>query len=167
MGIKRGGSGMAAGTLAPFAGGTIPAGWLSCAGQAVSRSTYAALFLAIGTAHGAGDGATTFNVPDLRGRAVFGKDDMNGIAANRLTIGGSGINGATLGGVGGGETVTLNTTQMPSHAHDKGNYGNGNIAAGAVIFVSNGSGQNTTSQGGGAAHANVPPALVAHYIIKT
>lgn len=65
---------------------TDPTGWLRCYGQAVSRTTYAALFAAIGTAFGAGDGTTTFNVPDLRGRAVAGKDDMGGSSAGRLNI---------------------------------------------------------------------------------
>ena len=55
-----------AGMVVPFAGATAPAGWLLCDGSAVSRETYTALFSVIGTAYGAGDGSTTFNVPDLR-----------------------------------------------------------------------------------------------------
>jgi microcystin-dependent protein len=73
-----------AGSLMPYAGTTAPSGWLLCFGQEVSRSTYAALFAVAGTAYGAGDGSTTFNLPDLRGRVIAGQDDMGGSAANRL-----------------------------------------------------------------------------------
>lgn len=79
------------GMLAPFAGTSAPSGWFLCYGQAVSRTTYAALFTAIGTTYGTGDGTTTFNLPDLRGRTIAGVDDMGGSAASRLT----GDNGAS------------------------------------------------------------------------
>lgn len=79
------------GMLAPFAGTSAPSGWFLCYGQAVSRTTYAALFTAIGTTYGTGDGSTTFNLPDLRGRTIAGVDDMGGSAASRLT----GDNGAS------------------------------------------------------------------------
>ncbi len=112
------------GAVLPFAGSSIPTGWLLCAGQAVSRSTYSALFTAISTTYGVGDGSTTFNLPDLRGRSVFGKDDMNGSAASRVTNGNSGITGTTLGATGGderlhGHTHTASVTDpQHSHAHD-------------------------------------------------
>src|SRR5262245_39358957 len=73
------------GAVMPFAGSAAPAGWLLCDGSNKSRATYADLFVAISTTYGAGDGSTTFGIPDLRGRAVFGKDDMGGAAASRLT----------------------------------------------------------------------------------
>ena len=76
-------------------------------GQALSRTTYAALhalFASAGYPYGSGDGSTTFNLPDLRGRGLFGKDDMGGSAANRITAGGSGITGTALGAAGGAET---------------------------------------------------------------
>lgn len=85
------------GTVLQTAVTAAPAGFLLCYGQAVSRTTYADLFSAIGTGYGAGDGSTTFNVPDLRGRVVAGKDDMGGSAASRLavTISGTTTNGST------------------------------------------------------------------------
>lgn len=108
------------GSVMDFAGSAAPSGWLLCAGQAVSRTTYAALFAVIGTTWGAGDGTTTFNVPDLRGRVTAGKDDMGGSAAGRLTNSGTGnpgINGAALGAAGGVDRVTLTQAQLASHAH--------------------------------------------------
>lgn len=96
---------------------TLPSKWLWRDGSAVSRTTYAALFDEIGTTYGAGDGSTTFNLPDDRGRVTAGKDDMGGTAANRLTTAGSGVDGATLGASGGEEIHTLTTGEMPSHTH--------------------------------------------------
>lgn len=106
-----------AGMMTPYAGSSAPSGWLLCYGQAVSRSTYATLFTAISTAFGVGDGSTTFNLPDLRGRIPVGKDNMGGSAASRMTSGGSGVDGATLGASGGAQTVTLTSAEMPSHTH--------------------------------------------------
>ena len=74
------------GAIMAFGGSAAPAGWLLCDGSAVSRTTFAALFAAISTAYGSGDGSTTFNLPDLRGRAAVGKDDLGGSAANRLQV---------------------------------------------------------------------------------
>lgn len=75
---------MPPGFVAPFAGATAPAGWLECNGAAVSRTTYAALFAAIGTIHGVGDGATTFNLPDTRGEFIRGHDHGRGVDAGRV-----------------------------------------------------------------------------------
>jgi microcystin-dependent protein len=105
------------GVVMPFAGANSPDGWLLCFGQAVSRTDYSGLFSVIGTSYGTGDGSTTFNLPDMRGRVAAGKDNMGGSAANRLTAGGSGITGTTLGNAGGVETHTLTSAQMPSHTH--------------------------------------------------
>jgi microcystin-dependent protein len=87
------------GVVVAFAGSAAPNGWLICDGSAVSRTTYAALFAAIATAYGSGDGSTTFNLPDLRGRVAVGKDDMGGSAANRLQV-----------------STTINTTNGSSSA---------------------------------------------------
>lgn len=71
------------GSVYTFAGATVPTGWLKCNGALLSRTTYAALFAVIGTTYGAGDGSTTFALPDLRGEFVRGFDDGRGIDAGR------------------------------------------------------------------------------------
>ena len=71
------------GMVAPFAMSTAPTGWLECDGSAVSRTTYADLFTALGTTHGVGDGSTTFNVPDLRGEFIRGWDNGKGTDSGR------------------------------------------------------------------------------------
>jgi microcystin-dependent protein len=106
------------GVALPFFCSTLPgSNFVLPSGQAISRTTYAVLFALMGTTYGAGDGSTTFNIPDLRGYVLAGKDDMNGSAANRITSGGSGIAGTTLGAVGGAEIVTLSAAQIPAHTH--------------------------------------------------
>lgn len=72
-----------AGAVMAFAMNTAPDGWIKCNGAAISRTTYAKLYLAIGTTFGAGDGSTTFNLPDLRGEFVRGWDDARGVDAGR------------------------------------------------------------------------------------
>jgi microcystin-dependent protein len=94
------------GEVTSFAGGSVPVGSLLCAGQQISRTAYAGLFAAIGTTYGAGDSSTTFNLPDLRGRVVAGKDDMGGTNAGRL---GAVVASTTLGGSGGGQLNTAAT----------------------------------------------------------
>src|SRR4029079_5860775 len=91
------------GEVVPFAGRLAPAGALCCSGQQISRTAYAGLFAVIGTAHGVGDGSTTFNLPDLRGRVAAGQSDMGGSDAGTLAGGG------TLGAALGGQTQVANT----------------------------------------------------------
>ena len=67
-----GGGASPLGAVIAFAGSVAPAGWILCDGRAISRTGFSQLFAVIGTTYGAGDGSTTFNVPDLRGRAVYG-----------------------------------------------------------------------------------------------
>jgi microcystin-dependent protein len=123
-------------------------------GQAISRTTYATLFSMFSTTYGAGDGSTTFNVPDLRGRIPAGKDDMGGSGALRLTTANFGSNPQVLGSVGGGETSTLLTANLPAYT-PSGSIGlpvipfvrsTGNISAGATQYVSDltPSGNNAT-----------------------
>ena len=76
-------NGVPAGSIFTFASTTVPSGYLECNGAAVSRSTYASLFSAIGTTHGSGDGSSTFNLPDLRGQFVRGFDNGRGVDSGR------------------------------------------------------------------------------------
>lgn len=181
------------GSVLPFAGAAAPTGFLLCYGQAVSRTTYAALFGVIGATYGAGDGSTTFNLPDLRGRVIAGKDNMGGTSANRLTGQSGGLDGDVLGATGGAETHTLSEAQLAAHTHtftgaalpththsDSGGggvHGPGyeegpNTSIGVATSTTTGaasagtpSGTNS-STGGGSAHNNVQPTIVFNYIIK-
>lgn len=167
------------GSLIPFAGSTAPSGFLLCYGQAVSRASYTALFDAIGTTYGAGNGTTTFNLPDLRGRVVAGRDNMGGTAAGRLT-GTSGVNGTTLGAVGGDQRMQQHnhTISDPGHAHSfqrplrQSDADRGSDPSFYSIdndeFATTGTGytgiviQNT----GSGASQNVQPTIIINYIIK-
>jgi microcystin-dependent protein len=105
-----------AGVVQAFAGATPPTGWLLCNGAAVSRSVYAALFGAIASAHGSGDGSTTFNLPDYRGRIIRGRD--GGIArdpdrASRTAAAAGGNTGDNVGSVQG-EATKKNGLSIPS-----------------------------------------------------
>jgi microcystin-dependent protein len=106
--------GVPPGTIIDFAGGTAPTGYLLCNGQAVSRTQLSRLFAAIGTTWGAGDGSTTFNLPDLRGRATFGRDNMGGAAANLITVAGGNIDGTVLGNFGNLQNITIATANLPN-----------------------------------------------------
>lgn len=147
-------------TLKDFAGATAPYGYIICNGTAVSRTGYAALFAVIGTTYGVGDGSTTFNVPDLRGRIIAGKDNMGGSSANRIT------NAAadSLGGAMGAETHTLSETEMPQHNHSMYTMIAGVAIAGGSGFQ--GSTSVTGNTGGGQAHNNVQPTLFVNKLIK-
>ena len=99
------------GSLQAYAGTTAPTGWMMAYGQAISRTTFAGLYAVIGTTYGVGDGSTTFNLPDLRGRVPAGLDNMGGSDAGRLSI------ANTLGTATGAETVTIATSNLPPHTH--------------------------------------------------
>lgn len=132
-GLRFGSSGLPSGSIIDYAGpGNRWTGeFLLCDGSAVSRTTYSALFQAIGTTWGSGDGTTTFNVPDFRGRGRFGRDNMGGSSAGRITTAGTGVDGNTLATTGGAQTVTLTTANMEAHSHPV-------TAATATITVNNG-----------------------------
>jgi microcystin-dependent protein len=103
------------GGMLEFTGTTAPnSSFVLPFGQAISRTTYAAYFAMVGTTYGAGDGSTTFNVIDKRGRVSAGKDDMGGSAAGRITTAGSSVDGATLGASGGAQNVTIAQANLPN-----------------------------------------------------
>lgn len=152
-------SNMPAGIIAPYAGSTVPTGWLPCDGTAVSRTTYANLFTAISTTWGSGDGSSTFNVPDFRGRTLIGDGTGSGLTAR--TLGTQNI---------GEETHLLTTPEIPSHTHSE--YYTGTVNNGGVAFGADGStnkfltATTTGSTGGGGAHNNMQPSAVVKYIIS-
>ena len=171
------GNALPPGVMMDYGGTTAPSGWLMCYGQAVSRTTYAALFAVIGVAFGAGDGSTTFNLPDLRGRTRIGLDNMGGSSANRVTNAQADV----VGGNAGSETHTLSATEIPSHRHtlnansggtvgNRLDFGNG-LAAGSThygyIDTDVGGRQYVGNTGGGGAHNNMQPYLALNAIIKT
>jgi len=150
-----------AGTVLAFSGTTLPANSLWAEGQAVSRTDYATLYASIGTQYGVGDGATTFNVPDLRGRVPVGLDLLQ-------------TEFNAPGKAGGAKTHVLTIAEMPSHTHNfDGNITNytGGIAAGINFgggSVSHpGYSSGIVAAGGGGAHNILQPYRVFRYIITT
>lgn len=167
------------GIIFPYAGSGVPVGgFLLCDGAAVSRDTYATLFGVIGTTYGAGDGSTTFNVPDLSARFPLG-------------AGG----GHSLGDQGGNASIALGIAEMPTHSHGGATGGAGqhthttgkNTASGAQVgsnfsavrWDGGGSGipdstsnpgdhaHGIAAEGLGQPHDNMPPWTAINYVIKT
>lgn len=160
-------------------------------GQAISRTTYATLFSIIGTTYGGGDGSTTFNLPDMRGRIPVCLDNMGGSTANRLSNGASGGLAAvrhTLGGAGGEDAHTVTTAEMPSHLHSQtaqtpsigfsGTSATLSGSATALISTISPSGPtfvdttadpspgDTGSAGSGNAHNNIQPSFMVNLIMR-
>lgn len=153
------------GAVVSYAGNAAPEGWLICDGRAVSRVTYAALFAVLGTRYGSGDGATTFTLPDLRGRMPVGAGQ------------GTSLTNRNLGTTGGAETHALTIPELPSHSHtsptanraaDGGTFElaqTATIAGGHTIYDYFG-GAPTDVTGGNGAHNNMPPFLALNFIIR-
>lgn len=164
------------GELMSFAGATPPAGWLVCDGRAVSRTTYGQLFAAIGTTWGAGDGSTTFNLPDGRGKALLGAGQGTGLTAR------------ALGSTGGEESALIVVRELPAHGHDIHVEGPGpetgayfrnsalvNNAAGLIrrrpgnaflnnSYITDVNGSPITDQ---QRHSNMQPWMAVNWLIKT
>lgn len=154
------------GAISPYAGSIAPTNWLICDGSAISRTTYADLFDAIGTTYGAGDGSTTFNLPNLKGRVAVGKDSSQ-------------TEFDTLGETGGEKTHTLTINEMPSHKHEDINWAADDYhtsidsGSGNGIFIENSAGcsyeagkYRTGYTGGGQAHNILQPYITLNFIIK-
>lgn len=150
-----------AGAIMQYAGSSAPTGWLIADGSAVSRTTYAALFAVISTTYGSGDGSTTFNLPNLKGKVPVGLNSSE-------------TEFDALGETGGAKTHTLTTSEMPSHSHGiSGIYieNNKNYSGTGFNPLTNdarsGTINSTNSAGSGGAHNNLQPYIVLNYIIKT
>ena len=169
-----------AGVVDMFAGSTAPSGYLLCDGSAVSRSTYSKLFTAIGTTYGSGDGSTTFNLPNLKGKVAVGLNSAD-------------TSFDTLGETGGVKEVTLTSAQsgLVGHNHTQNSHehsvlGGSGTAGGATVYIfPQGSVTNTfggtigktlpvagtnnavSSANASESHTNLQPYIVLNYIIKT
>jgi microcystin-dependent protein len=160
------------GVIMPYAGVVAPEGWLLCAGQSVSRATYPFLFAVLQTLYGSDD-ENSFTLPDLRGRSVFGKDDMGGTAAGRVTAAVSGVNGTMLGAAGGAQLsgdTTLTVDQMPSHTHNGTASSNGDHqhgTAGPQLPNGPSNGINSTGNYGNSNNYNLTGGGTAQYFTST
>jgi len=146
------------GMVVPFAGASAPTGFLLCDGTAVSRATYADLFAVVSTTYGVGDGSTTFNLPNLRGRVPVGFDSAQ-------------TEFDALGETGGAKTHTLTVAQIPAHNHDYNgatlNTGSGFSSRYSSTGSTSATFTGTGNTGGGEAHNNLQPYITLNYIIKT
>ena len=152
---------MPTGMVVPYAGAVAPDGWLLCQGQAVSRTTYAQLFSVIGTTYGSGDGSTTFNLPDMRGRVAVGSDANWG-----------------CGGIRGATSHAQLPTEMAKHTHGylsaSGQQSRVLVSDGAASdSLASGTGSKislaweTMSSGDSTPFPIIQPSLYLNYLIKT
>ena len=149
------------GLVQPFAGSSVPIGYLMCDGSAIQRAQYAGLFTAIGTTYGSGDGSTTFNLPDLRGRFPLSSGH------------GAGLSARSLGNTGGEET----SSALIAHTHDldptdgnsvmavpSGGDRGGAMGNGGAYSMQH---QTIGSSGSGDSFSLMPPFLALNFVIKT
>jgi len=172
--------GINTGIIVPWTDASVPSGFLECDGSAVSRTTYANLFAVIGTTYGAGDGSTTFDLPDLQDNVVMGKSGTKALAST------GGANTVTSTGNVGGSTAnaTLSVNQLASHTHQLYNPGpnpQSNVAIPTMQYNANpGSVLQPINTGNDAGHSHnmsanftgdstsvLQPYLTVIYIIKT
>ena len=168
-------------TIVPWSAASVPSGFLECNGAAVSRSTYSALFAIVGTTYGAGDGATTFNLPDLQDNVAVGKSGTKALAST------GGANTVQSTGNVGGSTAnaTLTEAQLASHDHNTEDFINGTFSGGGSPTAPRAASNtfynvNINNAGSGTGHSHnmsatftgdstsvVQPYIAVIYIIKT
>lgn len=168
-------SGIPTGAFIPFGGGTVPSGYLLCDGSAVSRTTYAALFAIFSTTFGSGDGSTTFNLPDTRGRVIVGKGshtdvdamgENDGVTESSRTpkhthTGPSHTHAQNMGGGYNDQDKTANVGASSNTNADLITYG------GVGSYTGNNVRTGVQAGGTGATGSGGAPYLVATYIVKT
>ena len=142
------------GAISMFGGSSAPTSYLLCDGAAISRTTYASLFAIISTTYGVGDGSTTFNLPNLKGKVPVGYNSAE-------------TEFDALGETGGEKTHTLLTAEMPAHTHV---WANSSITSGGTRGTKDNNGSlseiATESTGGGGAHNNLQPYIALNFIIR-
>ena len=166
-------------TIVPWSSASVPSGFLECNGQAVSRTTYSALFAIVGTTYGSGDGSSTFNVPDLEDNVPIGKSNNKAVGST------GGANTVTKSGNVSANTgnASLSIPQLASHNHPKGANFTGNPqvnnffrndsppGTGPSNFNNAGSGgshsHNVSANFSGNATSVVQPYVTVIFIIKT
>ena len=184
-----------AGVMHQYAGASAPAGYLLCDGSTVSRTIYASLFAVLSTTYGAGDGSTTFHLPDLRGRVPMGAGTGTGLNASGTGAPSGTAQTARTRGQWGGEETHLNLAAesgVPAHNHTATDSGHTHTyavadwttagAAGGAVGVfsaakyytgntgtsaANITVANSTAANASSRHSTVPPFVVTNYIIKT
>lgn len=158
-GVEIGGESLPIGSMIPYGSqNNIPSNWKICDGSAISRTDYAELFNVIGTSYGEGDGSTTFNLPNKKGRISVGLDSSQ-------------TEFNTIGKKGGEKTHQLNVEELPSHSHTvKGTVGSGGYVEGVSFGNSANpgytSGVSMSAVGGNQPHNNLQPYEVDVWIIK-
>jgi len=174
-----------------ISGYIAPGNWLPPDGRAIDRVGFAEYFAAVGTRYGAGNGSTTFNIPDLRGRFIAVRDNIGIGAASRLTFSPGGVDGSVTGAVGGEQLQYLSAGQMPSHRHEGTTFGNGNhshgrgstssaggdnrnvVMTGGDLYVNRTTTDGyhdhyfeTNYKGSGQGHNNIPPVMVLDALLR-
>ena len=140
---------MPTGSIQPWLGASTPSGWLVCAGQAVSRSTYSSLFSVVSTRFGTGDGSTTFNVPDLQGYQIVGAADLLGSVDNTTTFRQGSVDAHSVAahvGTAAEHSHSLTYTAFTELEHDYSHTHSATASDGAITFA--GHTFSTTSNGG-------------------
>jgi microcystin-dependent protein len=153
------GQAMPSGAVSAYAGTAVPTGWLLCDGTPVSRTTYSLLFNAIGTAWGAGDGSTTFNLPDMRGLFLRGVDGAAGIDPDKASRFANNTGGNTGNNVGSEQS-----DQLQSHNHSISTLGSTISVLGGLATANTPGGSTSTNSTGG--NETRPSNVYVYYIIK-